>query len=109
MTKATITKTAKENNINLTLIKISRCSGTYRFEMADLSADLIKKNLAYYYETGDQLPEVENIIKKYNREVKKLLKALGVKYWGLKTGSGEWDYKLGEQSYMTKLALANID
>lgn len=109
MTKATITKTAKANNINLTLINISRCSGTYRFEMSDLSADLTAKNLAYYYETGDQLPEVEKTIKKYNREVKKLLKALGVKHWGFKAGSGEWIYELGEQSYSTKLAFANID
>lgn len=109
MTKTTITKIAKENNIDLALIKISRCSGTYRFEMADLPNDLTKKNLDYYYETNEQLPEVEKMIKKYNREVKKLLKALAVKYWGFRTGTGAWDYELGAQSYSTKLAFANID
>ncbi len=109
MTKATIKKIAKENNINLEIIKISYSSGTYHFEMADLSADLIKKNLSHYYETNEQLPEVEEMIKRYNREVKKLLKALSVKYWGFKSGSGEWNYSLGEQSYSTKLAFANID
>lgn len=109
MTKTTITKTAKENNIDLTLINITRSNGTYRFEMADLPADLVKKNLDYFYETDEQLPEVEKMIKEYNREVKKLLKALAVKYWGFRTGTGAWDYELGAQSYSTKLAFANID
>ena len=109
MTIATIKKIAKENNINLELIKITRSSGTFHFEMADLSADLVKKNLSHYYETNEQLPEVEKMIRKYNREVKRLLKVLAVKHWGFKAGSGEWHYSLGEQSYSTKLAFANID
>lgn len=109
MTKTTITKTAKENGIALDLIKIYRTDGTYGFEMADLSPDMAKANLEYYNRNGKQLPEVEKMICKYNREVKKLLKMLGVKYWGFRCGDGTWQYELGEQSYSTKLAFANID
>ena len=109
MTKATIKKAAEKNGIDLSIISIRKSGGTYRFEMEELPADLVKKNLEYYYNTNKELPEVEKMIKKYNREVKKLLKALGVKYWGLKTGTGAWDYELGEMSTSTKLALANID
>lgn len=109
MTKQQIVKTAKQNGIDLSLISIFKRSGTIHIEMADLPADLAKKNLAYYDETNNQLPEVEKMIKKYNRDAKKLMKALGVKWWAFKTGYGAWDYRLGEMSESTKLAFNNID
>ena len=109
MTKTTITKVAKENGIALDLIKIYRTDGTYGFEMANLPSDMVKANIEYYDRNGEQLPEVEKMVRKYNREVKKLLKALGEKYWGFRCGDGTWQYELGEQSYSTKLAFANID
>lgn len=109
MTKKQIENIAKQNGIDITLVSIIKCSGTWRFEMADLPADLAKKNIAYFYENNDQLPEVLAMIKKYNRQVKKLLKALGVKHWGFKTGYGAWDYQLGAMSESTKMAFANID
>lgn len=109
MTKAQVQKIAKANSLDISLVSIRKCSGTLRFEMADLPADLTKRNIEYFYETNEQLPEVEKIIKKYNRQVKKLLKVLGVKHWGLRTGTGAWDYELGEMSYSTRLALYNID
>lgn len=107
MTKATITKTAKEKGISLDLIKITRRNGTYDFDMVDLPADMVKANL----ECSDDhnLPEVDKMIRKYNREVKKLLKTLDVEYWGFQGGDGAWHYELGEQSYASKLAFANID
>ena len=109
MTKAQIQKIAKANGLDISLISIRKCSGTLRFEMADLPADLAKRNIDYWYENGYQLPEVEKIIKKYNQQANKLLKLLGLKHWGLKTGTGAWDYELGEMSYSTRLALENID
>lgn len=109
MTKQQIVKIAQQNSIDLSLIAIFKRSGTMHIEMADIPADLAKKNIAYYDETNNQLPEVEKMIRKYNREAKKLLKALGVKWWAFKTGYGAWDYRLGEMSESTKLAFNNID
>lgn len=109
MTKSQVQKIAKANNLDISLVSIRKCNGTLRFEMADLPADLVKRNIEYYYANNEQLPEVEKLIKKYNRQVEKLLKALNVKHWGLKTGTGAWDYELGEMSHSTRLALDNID
>ena len=109
MTKAQIQKIAKANGLDISLISIRKCSGTIRLEMADLPADLAKRNIEYYYENCEQLPEVEKTIKKYNQQAKKLLAVMGLKHWGLKTGTGAWDYELGEMSYSTRLALYNID
>lgn len=109
MTKKQIEKIAQQNGIDLSLIYIFKRCGTMHIEMADLPADLAKKNIAYYDETNNQLPEVEKMIKKYNREAKKLLKALNVKWWAFKTGYGAWDHRLGEMSESTKLAFNNID
>lgn len=109
MTKAQVQKIAKGSGVDISLISIRKSNGTLRFEMADLPADLIKRNIDHYDETNEQLPEVLKAIKRYNSQVKKLLKALNVKYWGIRTGTGAWDYELGEMSYSTRLALDNID
>lgn len=106
MTRATIKKAAKEAGVDLSLIKITRIGGVYGLEDSDLPADLAKRNVEY--EGAGQLPEVEKRIRKYNREAKKLLKALGVKYWGFQTGYGAFHYELGAMSESTKLAFANI-
>jgi hypothetical protein len=110
MTKAQIQKIAKANNIDISLVNIYKYSGTLRFEMAELPADLMKRNLES--EGFGNIPEVEKLIKAYNRQVNKLLKflkGLGEKYWGFKRGSGDWEYELGSKSYSTELAFANID
>lgn len=109
MTKAQVQKIAKANGLDISLVSIRKSNGTLRFEKADLPSDLIKRNIDYYYQNNEQLPEVEKLIAEYNRQVKKLLKILGVKYWGLRTGTGAWTYNLGEMSYSTRLALDNID
>ena len=109
MTKKQIEKAAKENGIDLSLISIGRHSGTFRFEMADIPKELANRNIAYYEQNMCQLQEVEKMIRKNNREVKKLLMVLGVKYWGLRTGYGAWDYTLGSMDESTRLALNNID
>lgn len=109
MTKKQIVNAAEKNGIDLSLITIRRSCGTYRFEMADIPKEMASRNISFYYETGSQLPEVEKLIRKYNRDVKKLLKVLNVKHWGLKTGYGAWDYTLGTMDESTKLALNNID
>ena len=109
MTKKQIEKVAQQNGIDISLISIFKRSGTTHIEMADLPAELVKRNIAYHNETNNQLPEVEKMIRKYNREAKKLVKVLGVKWWAFKTGYGAWDYRIGEMSEGTKLAFNNID
>ena len=109
MTKKQIEKVAQQNGIDLSLVHIFKFCGTMHIEMADLHDDLAKKNIAYYDETHNQLPEVEKMIKKYNREAKKLMKVLNVKWWAFKTGDGAWDYRLGDMSESTKMAFNNID
>lgn len=107
MTKATIKKIAKAAGVDIDLIKIIKAGGTYRFEHTDFSAEQIKRNLEY--EGPGQLPEIERAIKKYNKAVKKLVKALKCEYWGYMTGYGAWCYELGAMSVSTKLAFYNID
>jgi hypothetical protein len=107
MTKAQIQKIAKMNNLDISLVNIYKYSGTLRFEMTDLPSVLMKRNLES--EGFGNIPEVEKFIKNYNRQVNKLLKVLGVKYWGFKRGDGAWEYELGGMSYSTKLAFDNID
>jgi len=89
MTTSTIKKAAAQNGIDMTLINVIRVyAGKYRFEMADAPPELINK---------------------YNKEVKRLLKVLGLKFWGFKTGTGAWEYETGDMSASAKLAFANID
>lgn len=110
MTKAQIQKIAKANGLDISLVSIRKCSGTIQFDMTDLPADLVKRNLED--EGTRNIPEVEKIVKKYNGQVKKLVKALkaeGVESWGMKYGDGTWHYELGAMSYSTRLVLDNID
>lgn len=107
MTKATIKKTAKSAGIDLSLIKITKVGGVYGIEDADLPVDLARRNVEY--EGPGQLPEVEKIIRAYNRAAKKLVKAINCEYHGYKTGYGAWHYEFAPMSGSAKLAFANID
>ena len=86
MTKKQIEATAKRAGIDLSLISIRRSCGTYLIEMADLPKELSERNAAHYLQSGQQLPEVEKLIRKYNRDAKKLLKALHTAHWGVMAG-----------------------
>ncbi len=107
MTKATIKKIAKAASVDIDLIKITKSGGTYRFEHADFSAEQKRRSLEY--EGPGQLPEIEKAIKKYNKAVKKLIKALKCEHWGYMTGYGAWCYELGKMDVGRKLAFYNID
>lgn len=112
MTKAQIQKIAKANGLDISLVSIRKCSGTIQFDMIDLPTDLVKRNLENFWERTQNIPEVERIIKKYNRQAQKLVKVLkaeGEKCWGMLYGDGTWHYELGAMSYSTRLALDNID
>lgn len=112
MTKSQIQKIAKANGLDISLVSIRKNSHTIQFDMTDLPDDLVKRNLENFWERTGNIPEVERIIKKYNRQVKKLVKALeaeGETVWGMLCGDGTWHYELGAMSYSTELALANID
>ena len=107
MTKATIKKAAKAAGVDLSLIKITKIGGVYGMEDMDLPADLAKRNAAY--EGAGQLPEVEKRISRYNRAVRKLVKAIGGEYHGFKTGYGAWHYTLSSMTAGERLAALNID
>ena len=111
MTKKQIEKAAQQHGISITMVEIkkNKTAGEWRFEKKELPRELAQRNIAHYYETGEQLVEVERMIRKYNRQVKKLLAVLGVKYWGYRGGAGDWVYQLGAMDYSTELAFANID
>lgn len=109
MTLKQIKNIAKKEGIDLSLISIHKRFGEWHIEMCDLPKDLSSRNIAYYDQNRQQLPEVEKMIRKYNREAKKLMKALNTPHWGLKTGYGEWIYKTGSMDESTRLALNNID
>ncbi len=107
ITRAAIKKAAIKANVDLSLIKITLAGGVYGIEDADLPADLSQKNVEF--EGPGQLPEVEAIIRKYNREARKLVNALDCEYWSYKTGYGAWCFVLGPMSNGEKLAFANMD
>ena len=107
MTKAIIKKAAKAAGVDLSLIKITRIGGVYGLEDADLPADLAKQNVEY--EGPGQLPEVEKRISRYNRTVRKLVKAIGGEYHGFRTGYGAWHYTLASMTTGERLAALNID
>lgn len=107
MTKTTINKVAKSAGIDTSLIKITKVGGVYGIEDADLPADLARRNVEY--EGPGQLPEVEKIIRAYNRAAKKLVKAINSEYHGYKTGYGAWHYTLASMTAGERLAALNID
>jgi len=107
MTKTTIKKAAKSAGIDPSLIKITKAGGVYGIEDADLPADLAQRNIAY--EGLGQLPEVEKVIRTYNRAAKKLIQAIGGEYHGYKTGYGAWHYTLASMTAGERLAALNID
>ena len=111
MTKSQIQKIARANGLDISLISVRKCSGTIQFDMADLPADLVKRNIESAEGTRN-IPEVERIIKKYNRQIANLIEALkaeGEGVWGMLYGNGAWHYELGAMSYRTRLALDNMD
>ena len=55
------------------------------------------------------MPEVEKRISRYNKAVRKLVKAIGGEYHGFKTGYGAWHYTLSSMTAGERLAALNID
>ncbi|GMO52025.1 MAG: hypothetical protein Pg6C_17250 [Treponemataceae bacterium] len=111
MTKAMVIKLAKEAGISITLITAKRHGGETCINMVDIPADLSARNLA----SGERyrnIPEVDRLIREYNRQARKLiavLKKQGVFFQGIKYGSGEWAYTTRKPNYSDWLAANNID
>ncbi len=107
ITEAGIKRTAIKTGVDLSLIKITLVGGLYGIEDADLPADISQRNVEF--EGPGQLPEVEAIIREYNREARKLVNAMDCEYWSYQTGYGAWRFVLGPMSNGEKLAFANMD
>jgi hypothetical protein len=116
MTKTTIHKIANKAGISINLIKVWSNAGTINLEMADLTPDVAKRNMDHARETGyrGNTLEVTRSIRKYNRQLKKLMaaiKAQGLKadFWGRLGGDGAWNYTNQRRTYADELVWNNID
>ena len=111
MTRAMLGKLAKEAGISITLIDAKRYRGETCISMVDLPVNLAVRNLA----SGERyrnIPEVDRLIRKYNRQARKLiavLKKQGISLWGIKYGSGEWSYTTRKPNYSDWLVANNLD
>jgi hypothetical protein len=111
MTKAMIGKLAKEAGISITLIDAKRHGGETYISMVDIPAELSARNLTSC-ERYRNIPEVDRLIREYNRQARKLLAVLkkqGVSFQGTKYGSGEWAYTTRKTNYSDWLVTNNID
>ena len=111
MTKKEVLKIAAANNINADRMSIYKRRGLIHIEMAEIPKDLIKKNLDPEYNPNPDrnIPEIDRLIRRYNRQASRLVKALGTEFCGWKAGSGEWYWREGNFTHTEKLAFANMD
>ena len=111
MTVKEVKTFCKEHGINADRMKIYKHGGLIHIEMADLPQDLVKKNLEEYYATGHDrnIPEIDRLIRRYNRQAARLVKLLPVGFCGIRTGSGEWEYREGGFTYTEELIFNNMD
>lgn len=111
MTVREVKTFCKEHNINSDRMKIYKHGGLIYIEMADIPQELIKKNLEEYHATGKDrnIPEVDRLIRRYNRQAYRLVRLLPIKFCGFCCGSGEWEYREGDFTWTEKLAHMNID
>jgi hypothetical protein len=111
LTKTMIAKLAKEAGISITLVKAGQSKGETSINMADLPPDAAARNLA----SGNRYrntTEVERLVRKYNRQARKLTAVLrrhGFFLGGRKYGSGEWSYTTRKPNYSDWLVANNID
>jgi hypothetical protein len=111
MNKTGILKIAETAGISTSMVSITNRQGIIDIEIADFPPEVVKRNL----ESGERFkntPEVDRLIRKYNRQSKKLIAALrqqGVSFWGRLRGSGSWDYTSRKPTYMDHLVRNNID
>lgn len=101
----------REHGINADRMKIYKRGGLIHITMADMPKDLIKKNLEEYYATGRarNIPEIDRLIRRYNRQAMRLVKLLPLRFCGFRCGSGEWEYREGDFTWTEKLAFDNMD
>jgi hypothetical protein len=116
MTKTTIQKIAYKAGISINLVKVRSRAGAINLEMADLAPNVARRNLDYVRETGYRRNtlEVTRIIRKYNRQLKKLMAAIKaqgfiVDFWGRLGGDGAWNYTNRRRTYEDELVWNNID
>ena len=107
---STIIKMAQRRGMSITLVSMHKEAGNLYFEMANLPPDVQKRNLES--DCRRNTVEVDRIVRKYNRQARKLvaaLRGLGVMIYGRCTGSGEWDYTTRMPTASDELVWNNID
>jgi hypothetical protein len=111
ITQAAVKRIAEEKGISITLLLFQTLNGNLYLEMADFPPDVIKRNL----ESGmyrRNTVEVERLIRKYNRQIRRItaaLRANGVRLLGRQRGDGAWEYTTRAQNYTDFLVANNID
>lgn len=111
MTVREVKAFCNEHQINADRMKIYKHGGLIHIEMADIPKELIEKNLKEYEETGSRrnIPEIDRLIRRYNRQAKRLVKLLPIGFCGFRCGTGEWDYREGSFTASEELAFNNMD
>jgi DNA-binding LacI/PurR family transcriptional regulator len=115
MTERTIKKIAGEAGISVSLVSARQCRGETRIRMAELPPDVMKRLADYCEENGYRRnnPEVRRIVRKYNRQTRKLMavfKARGLNgFWGRQTGDESWEYTDRRYSHTDELVANNMD
>ena len=107
MTKRQIERIAKENNVNMGRISIRKVHGLWNISMAEIPNELIEKNLASENETN--IPEIDRLIRRYNRQAMRLVKIFPMEFHGFRAGDGVWEYEEGPRTQGEILASLNID
>jgi hypothetical protein len=116
VTERTIKKIAREAGISIGLVSVGQYRGETLIRMAELPPDVMKRLLDYCKENGyrNNTPEVQQIVRKYNRQVNKLMgvfktKGLLKRFWGRRLGDGRWEYTDRRYSPSDELVANNID
>lgn len=111
MTVREVKNFCKEHGINSDRMKIYKHGGLIHIEMADIPKELIKKNLEEYHATGHNrnIPEIDRLIRRYNRQAHRLVKLLPIGFCGFRCGTGEWEYREGGFTWSEKLSFNNMD
>jgi DNA-binding transcriptional MerR regulator len=116
ITKATVKKMAKEAGVSITMVSVWNRSGSLEIERIDLPQDLAQKNMENQNITGNRywnIPEVDRLVRKYNRQVKKLIAVLrknGLYFRGrFLYGRQEWTFTNREWTPTDELIWNNID
>jgi hypothetical protein len=116
MTERTIKKIAREAGISISLVSAGQFREETSIRMIELPPDVMQRLLDYCKTNGyrENTLEVQRLIRKYNRQVKKLIAVFKAKgllkgFWGRRLGDGRWEYTDRWYSPTDELVANNMD